>query len=584
MKHRLATALSSTAPWPRIALAVAVCLTLGTPAAADPALWDGLAACWTYNDGGGTTIADAHNDNDATLTSGTWTSGILGGAMYYNGTSDGAVVSNLSVIPSGSNAVTISTWVQLGTYPSQMTAGFGAIYDSNEDGYVLYADRGNAELRFKVSTVNSQGTYIANARPGVNESLLDLFGWHHLVGVFDGASAWVYFDGQAADMEGLTAPSGMFLTEQHAGMGSEPPKPPTTTEPRYFYTGSIDETAIWNRALSNAEIAYLYNGGSGRSVMEANPTLAPNPMPSPVLHYKFEGNLNNSGTGGSIYNGELRGLTGTASYIEGKDGQGLSLVQVSQNPDDGQHVAVNYRMPDQGTIVFWAKPSSFYDYNEILDNSNSSTVPREDWEMWVYATGVARFRIENDAYVEYDLDNLDGPDHWYQFAISWFRERVSSMGTSTKVGLSMFINGEHVDGDFGTWVDPGNTFSIGGGLTNKAGNNAFDDFQLYDVALTADQIKSLWAPYAQRLPGDANNDGKVDAADAAILAQNWLQDVTGKADDGDFNEDGKVDDLDASILAANWVYTGGGAAVPEPGTLALLAGAAVLLLLRRRRG
>jgi len=85
-------------------------------------------------------------------------------------------------------------------------------------------------------------------------------------------------------------------------------------------------------------------------------------------------------------------------------------------------------------------------------------------------------------------------------------------------------------------------------------------------------------------PGDANGDGQVDAADAAILAKHWLDGVTGGPSEGDLNNDGRVDDLDASILAAHWQYTAGGAAaVPEPGSLALVAAGVTLFALRRRR-
>ncbi len=78
------------------------------------------------------------------------------------------------------------------------------------------------------------------------------------------------------------------------------------------------------------------------------------------------------------------------------------------------------------------------------------------------------------------------------------------------------------------------------------------------------------------LPGDADNNGTVDADDAALLAANWL--TTGNAAwcQGDFNGDGNVDDLDAAILAANWLRgVAPDAAVPEPSTLALLWGLAV---------
>ena len=81
-------------------------------------------------------------------------------------------------------------------------------------------------------------------------------------------------------------------------------------------------------------------------------------------------------------------------------------------------------------------------------------------------------------------------------------------------------------------------------------------------------------------PGDANGDGYVNAADAEILAENWLK--TGMAwGSGDFNYDGTVNDIDATLMASNW-GTIPSAAVPEPGTLVLLVmfGLTVPILLR----
>ena len=84
------------------------------------------------------------------------------------------------------------------------------------------------------------------------------------------------------------------------------------------------------------------------------------------------------------------------------------------------------------------------------------------------------------------------------------------------------------------------------------------------------------------LLGDANYDGKVDINDLTIVLANFGQTGTTWSQ-GDFNADGKVDINDLTIVLANYGHSvgvsgAGIAAVPEPGTLALLAAGLVGLL------
>ena len=133
-------------------------------------------------------------------------------------------------------------------------------------------------------------------------------------------------------------------------------------------------------------------------------------------------------------------------------------------------------------------------------------------------------------------------------------------------------------------------FSIGQEWDSTSASNFFDgwidDMRVYDTALTQYQIEEIYlsaipALVADPVPGDANRDGLVNAADAAVLAANWLSETAAWAQ-GDFNGDNKVDAADATLLAANWQSaTAAKASVPEPATALLWLSAMISLVFFR---
>ncbi|HBO44067.1 MAG TPA: hypothetical protein DD670_09065 [Planctomycetaceae bacterium] len=477
------------------AIVVTVVLMAVPAVAVDPALQGGLVAYWSFDEGAGTTVADTIGGDNATLIGGTWTTGLLGGALSFNGTTDGVLVGAPTSLDLGTNACTISAWVKLGVLPSGAGSAFTGIFDSLLDGYVMYVDKSANEIRMKVNSADSSNVYVGATRPGAADtSQFDITDWHHVVGTFDGAFGRLYYDGQLMDTVGVSKAGGTQVQSgQVAGIGYQPEAPNASgvLQPNQGYlNGALDEMAIWNRAINADEILYLYNAGVGRTVTESNPIITPPPgpaMPVPVVRMGFEGNVLNSGTGGSAYDGTIvQGTRGGYSYEPGPIGQALRLDNDGNGHfTDGHFVSTPYVMTENGSISFWCKPNvNFFDHMGIFDNS----VDGNDWEMWIRGTGVMQWRIE-DAIAQTSLNEIGGTGEWYHVTATWEK----TLGAA-KAAVNLYINGEFVMGGDGKLIAPGSHFYLGGGNNgNEYAVASFDELRIYDVALTPDQVAAVYA-------------------------------------------------------------------------------------------
>ena len=171
--------------------------------------------------------------------------GYLGNAMEFDGVDDYVQFASSPSFDIGGSAVTVSVWTKLAYLPSQLTFPFGPLFDSESDQYVLYEDRGNNELRFKVTT------NVKAERPGIPASALVTDQWIHVVGVYDGSGAKIYLNGELKDTHPIT---GTVNTGQVAMLG----KSGTSGTPSYF-KGSIDHVLVLNKALSETEVMDLYS-------------------------------------------------------------------------------------------------------------------------------------------------------------------------------------------------------------------------------------------------------------------------------------------------------------------------------------
>ncbi len=241
---------------------------------------DRIVSYWKMDDGlsnsFATTVADSKGPNTGTLVrndgASHWldsSTAKIGGCVKLEGASAFVTIPPSPSLDIDTNEVSFSVWIRLQNLPAQMTTTFGAIFDSTTDCYVLYLDKTSNELRFKVTGSNGHA-----ARPGIPASFLQTNQWLHIGAVFNGnfgsaGRASIYLNGVLMDTHtGSDSSPGIGLTSnikigQAASMGRE-----GATGNSYF-SGLVDDFAIWKRALTDTEIQRIFNyGQQGQSLGE----------------------------------------------------------------------------------------------------------------------------------------------------------------------------------------------------------------------------------------------------------------------------------------------------------------------------
>ena len=106
-----------------------------------------------------------------------------------------------------------------------------------------------AQFYFK----NSAGSYAL-----AESSTLSANTWYHVVGVFDGSSttSTLYINGSSVDTN-TSAGSALATSAANSDciIGA-------TALPSRYFGGHVDETAVWDVALSSADVTAIYNSGT----------------------------------------------------------------------------------------------------------------------------------------------------------------------------------------------------------------------------------------------------------------------------------------------------------------------------------
>ena len=200
-----------------------------------------LLAYWTFDEGTGLTAFDSSgntNTGAVVLGSGNWASGIINGALNFDGESTQVTVSNAASLDPV-QTITISTWVNASYWfntPRILEKG------NTDNQYGLFVN-GSGQLEFLLAGVTGGTLVTTPPSAGV---------WHHIAATYDGSLISLYFDGQLVAQQPASGP--LAITTDPLAIGDKPSGGVPTS-----FAGVIDDVRIYGSALTPAQIAQLYN-------------------------------------------------------------------------------------------------------------------------------------------------------------------------------------------------------------------------------------------------------------------------------------------------------------------------------------
>ena len=219
-----------------VAAACAVVVIVASPHVSRGAA-PGLVAAYSFNEGSGTTVADASGaGNTGITTNTTWTTaGRAGGALTFNGSSSWVTVNDSPSLDLRT-ALTLEAWVR----PTTLGATYRTVVIKQQATQLIYDLYANNKSGRPTGNV-----YNAKDNETQGAATLPLNTWTFLADTWDGTTLRLYVNGTQVSS---LAVSGTM---------------PTSTAPlriggnslwNEWFAGQIDEVRIYNRPLAPAEI------------------------------------------------------------------------------------------------------------------------------------------------------------------------------------------------------------------------------------------------------------------------------------------------------------------------------------------
>jgi hypothetical protein len=245
---------------------------------------NGLVGYWNFDEGSGTTAYDSSGyNNNGVIYGATWTDGRIGKALSFDGVDDYVEIAENTDLNPHTSDWTVSAWVNLNKLCPYIY-GQPYIY-----GFVILGKRQSEFDNSLTLLVHSGTSATSQARfgfiwdgsmqaAGAQSDLMNVFGWHYVVGVRRGGELYVYVDGVEYGPNNCFY-AGNNITSTTSISSATSIRLASHGSWSSYYNGTIDEVRIYDRALSAGEILAQYEAsalvpivGTFTTVMSSNTT------------------------------------------------------------------------------------------------------------------------------------------------------------------------------------------------------------------------------------------------------------------------------------------------------------------------
>ena len=450
----------------------------------DDKLASGLIGYWKMDDnvsGNSQTLTDA-SGNGLNLTTfwGANSSGMdctIGGKFGYgcslDGTDDYIRILDNDLLDLGTGDYTFSAWVNPASNPA--VAYIVRKSDSgNTNGYQIYGASGIIRVALNSGTILAQSTTTLST--GIWQQVTVTFDRDDKVHLYINGTEEASGDISSLNGTDLNAAAALFLSYSSS-----------------FWNGKIDQTRIYNRALSPVEVRTLYDSA-----------------PGPVVYYNLDENTGTASVNDTSGNANTATMTGSmtsADWVPGKYGSALDF----DGTDDALTVAtasdsyVDFNgseafsggawvyvktMPGSGNqdgiITKYDETSTLRGYRLILENDDADTTGNfqvdiydESADQTITATGA------NDTV---------NPNTWYHVAFTFNGGTAGAAGDLKLYTNSVLTGSNSSNASFLGLEDVAVDFNVGDyDATDAVANNTaftgvIDDVRVYNYARTQKQI------------------------------------------------------------------------------------------------